>query len=462
MEKSRTGGERPKQNRDFVLFETAREMAIKVLNRVERSDSYLDRVLDSELRSPELSRMDKSFLTELVNGVIRWKMKLDYAISQFYRGDFTKIEISIKNALRVAVYQLMFLERIPQSAIVNETVEFVKKLRGQELGNQVNAVLRSMIRKINDLEYPTIDEDPVRALSTLHSFPAWLVRRFIDRFGVFETEQILTALNERPRLSVRVNPMRGSVERLVSEFEKCGVIVSPGKFIPNFLYVEGLSRIAELDAFRCGRFVVQDESAGIVSLLLAPEPGERILDACSAPGVKTTHILELTRGNAHLTCIEKYDVRARLVQSSLLRMGFGNAEVIVADATTYTAPILFDKILVDAPSTGLGLIRRKPDSKWKREQEDIRLLNELQSAILENVSKLLKKDGIMVYSTSTIERQENQTIVSEFLNRNSEFVVEPADLLVDRALVGREGFVEIFPHRHEMDGGFAARLRKTA
>lgn len=462
MENFKNGKTYPRQSTEFVLFQTARETAIKVLNRIERSDSYLDRVLDFELKSPDLSKLDKAFLTELVNGTIRWKARLDYVISQFYRGDFSKVEISVKNALRVAVYQMIFLERIPQSAIVNETVEFVKKLRGQELGNQVNAILRCAIRKINVIEYPSIDEAPVDALSTIHSFPPWLVRRFIDRFGVYETEQLLTALNERPRLAIRVNPSNGSVEQLASELEKSGVIINPGKFIRNFLYAEGLSRISELNSFRAGRFVVQDESAGIVSILLDPKPGERILDACAAPGGKTTHILELTGCNVDLTCLEKYEVRARLIESSLHRLNYGKAKIVVADASTYKESILFDKILVDAPSTGFGLIRRKPDSKWKREPEDIRTLNQVQTAILENVSKLLKKDGVIVYSTCTMEWQENQAVVQDFVNEHPEFVIEPADLFVDRDLVGRGGFIEIFPHRHDIDGGFAARMRKTA
>ncbi len=462
MEDFKSGKTCPRQSTEFVLFQTARETAIKVLSRIERSDSYLDRVLDFELKSPDLSKLDKAFLTELVNGTIRWKGKLDYVISQLYRGDFSKVEINVKNALRVAVYQMMFLERIPQSAIVNETVEFVKKLRGQELGNQVNAILRYAIRKINIIEYPSVDENPVEALSTIHSFPPWFVRRFIDRFGVYETEQLLTALNERPRLAIRVNPLMGSVEQLASEFEKCGMMVNPGKFIPNFLYVERLSRISELDAFRAGRFVVQDESAGIVSILLDPKPGERILDACAAPGGKTTHILELTRCNVELICLEKYEVRARLIENSIHRLKYGNAKIIVADASTYAESIPFDKILVDAPSTGFGLIRRKPDSKWKREPEDIKLLNEAQSAILENVTKLVKEGGVVVYSTCTMEWQENQAVVKDFLNRHPEFIVEAAESFVHRDLVGRDGFVEVFPHRHDMDGGFAARLRKTA
>jgi len=159
-----------------------------------------------------LSKLDKSFLTELVNGTIRWKVRIDYVISQFYRGDYSKLDINIKNAIRLAMYQIMFLERVPQSAAVNEAVEFVKKLRGQYLGNLVNAILRTAIRKLNLVEYPSIEDDAVKALSTVHSFPAWLVRRFINRFGVYETEQLLTALNERPRLSIRVNTSRISTD----------------------------------------------------------------------------------------------------------------------------------------------------------------------------------------------------------------------------------------------------------
>lgn len=462
MESSKNNKSYPKENSDIVLYQTAREMAIKVLNRVERTDSYLDKLLDFELRNPDLSRLDKSFLTELVNGTVRWKMRLDYAIAQFYRGDFSRFEINIKNALRIAMYQLMFLERIPQSAAVNEAVEFVKKLRGQEVANLINAVLRYAVRNIKNIEYPAVDEDPIKALSTIQSFPPWLVRRFIDRFGVYETEQLLAALNDRPRLSIRVNPLKGSADQLASEFEQKGLLVDRGKFIPNFLYVEGLSRISELDSFREGRFVVQDGDSGIVSILLDPKPGERILDVCSAPGGKTSHILELTGGNVDLVSVEKYENRAALIQNLLDRMGYDKPEIVVGDAATYVNPDPFDKILIDVPCTGFGVIRKKPDSKWKREPEDIKQLNEIQSLIFENVSKLLKPNGVIVYSTCTIELEENQSIVKAFLARHPEFVLEPADAFVNRALVSREGFVEIFPHRHDTDGGFAARIRKTA
>ncbi len=445
---------------DIAIYGTAREVAVKVLNRVERTDSYLDKLLDFELRSSELSKLDKSFLTELVNGTVRWKIRIDFVISQFYRGDYSKLDINIKNAIRVAMYQIIFLERVPQSAAVNEAVEFVKKLRGQYLANLVNAILRSAIRKLDLVEYPPIEDDAVRALSVVHSFPSWLVRRFMDRFGVYETEQLLASLNDRPRLSIRVNTSKVATEDLAAEFENRGLRVSRGKFIRNFLYVEGLSRIGELDSFKAGQFTVQDESAGVVSKLLDPKPGERILDVCAAPGGKTTHILEMTNGDVDLTSVEKYENRAHLIQNSLDRMGYNKVRVIVADATTYTDPVLFDKILVDAPCTGFGVIRKKPDSKWKREPEDIAKLNEVQNEILENVSKLLKPEGVIVYSTCTIEPEENQLVVQNFLSHHPEFSLERADLFVDKALVNRDGFIEVFPHRHDMDGGFAGRIRR--
>lgn len=462
MEHFKRYGNYSQEDADTALYGTAREVAVKILNRIERTDSYLDKLLDFELKSSELSKLDKSFLTELVNGTIRWKVRIDYVISQFYRGDYSKLDINIKNAIRIAMYQIMFLERVPQSAAVNEAVEFVKKLRGQYLANLVNAILRTAIRKLNLVEYPSIEDDAVKALSIVHSFPAWLVRRFINRFGVYETEQLLTALNDRPRLSIRVNTSRVSTDQLAAEFESHGLRVSRGKFIPNFLFVEGLSRIGELDSFRAGQFTVQDESAGVVSKLLDPKPGERILDVCAAPGGKTTHILEITNGEVDLTSVEKYENRAHLIQNSLDRMGYDKAKVVVADAITYTDSVLYDKILVDAPCTGFGVIRKKPDSKWKREPEDIAKLNEVQSEILENVSKLLIPGGIIVYSTCTIEAEENQEVLRRFLNRHPEFVLERADLYVDKALVSREGFIEVFPHRHDMDGGFAGRIRKAS
>ncbi|MCL4509644.1 MAG: 16S rRNA (cytosine(967)-C(5))-methyltransferase RsmB [Bacteroidetes bacterium] len=462
MEQLKRYNDYPREETNTVVYETAREVAVKILNRIERTDSYLDKLLDFELRNSDLSKLDKSFLTELVNGTIRWKVKIDYVISQFYRGDYSKLDINIKNAIRLAMYQIMLLERVPQSAAVNEAVEFIKKLRGQYLANLVNAILRTAIRKLNFVEYPSVEDDPVKALSVVHSFPTWLVRRFVNRFGVYETEQLLAALNDRPRLSIRVNTDRISVDRIASEFESRGLRVSRAQFIPNFLYVEGLSRIGELESFKAGHFTVQDESAGLVSKLLDPHPGERILDLCAAPGGKTTHILEMTNSNVDLTAVEKYENRARLIQNSLDRMGYSRAKVVIGDASIYTDAALFDKILVDAPCTGFGVIRKKPDSKWKREPEDIAKLNKIQSEILENAAKLLKPNGVIVYSTCTIESEENQDVVQGFLSHHSKFTLEPADMFVDRALVGRDGFIETFPHRHDLDGGFAARIRKNA
>ncbi|MGC8652684.1 MAG: 16S rRNA (cytosine(967)-C(5))-methyltransferase RsmB, partial [Candidatus Kryptoniota bacterium] len=441
-----------------MIYETAREIAVKILSRIESTDSYLDKLLDMELRESKLSQIDRSFLTELVNGTIRWKLKIDYVISQFYRGDYTKLDINIKNALRLAMYQILFLERVPHSAAVNESVEFVKKLKGQYLANLSNAILRTSIRKLNLVEYPPIEDDPVKALSIIHSFPAWLVRRFINRFGVYETEQLLVSLNDRPHLSLRVNLNRTSPEKLIEKFRNAELKAEKGKYLPEFIYVEGLSRIGELEDFKEGFFTVQDESAGIVSRLLDPHPGERILDLCAAPGGKSSHIWELTNGNVDLVAVEKYENRSRLLVSSLMRVGNPNPNVVTADASTFKSDRQFDRILIDAPCTGFGVIRKKPDSKWKREPEDITKLNIIQTAILENAAGLLKSNGILVYSTCTMETMENQDVINAFLSRHPEFTLEKADQFIDKSLVSKDGFVETFPHRHDLDGSFAARM----
>ena len=458
---------------EFVLYRTAREVAVKVLYRIERTDSYLDKVLDLELKISDLDKADKDFLALLVKGTVRWKLKLDHTIAQFYGGDLSKADINVKNVLRLAVYQLMFLVQMdplrgrrpfgkgmPEQVVIDEAVKFVKRLRGETSANAVNAALRAIVRKINLIDYPVVDDDPVKALSTIHSFPPWLVRMFIERLGIFETEQLLISLNEEPRLSVRVDASKFSVYQLSEEFKHHGVDVFCGKFLPNFLYIEGLSAITDTELFKA--VTIQDEGAGIVSVLLDPKRGERILDICAAPEEKATHILELTNGDSDVTAIERYEYHAQLLQNTFNIKGYTRAKVVVADGISYTDEALFDKIIVDAPCTELGAVRREPDVKWKITSEDFARFNDVQTSLLENASKLLKPGGAIVYSTSSIVSEENQDIVHKFLDNHPEFVIESADRFVNKALVGREGFVEIFPHRHDMDGCFAARLKKVS
>jgi 16S rRNA (cytosine967-C5)-methyltransferase len=442
------------------FYKGPRGIAVKILNRIERTDSYLDKLLDVELRSDELNDLDKRFLTELTHGVVRWKTRLDFIIEQFCKNKFAMQDPNIRNAMRVALYQILFLSKIPHPAAVNEAVEFVKKIRGQKAANLVNAVLRNIIRNLNKLPTPDHETDPVQYLSIMYSHPSWMVKRWVDRYGLYETEQLLSANNERPTIVVRANTLKITADELVKLFEERNIRNTRSKYLENFIKVGHLSGIYNLDLFEKGYFSVQDESSGLVVKLLDPKPGETVIDLCSAPGGKTTFIGELMKNQGKIIAVDKYEHRLNLVKQSCERLGVENVEFIPKDALEVDVEPA-DKVLVDAPCSGLGVIQKKPDIKWQRELSDIRNLAKTQIELLEKASKLVKNGGVIVYSTCTIEPEENIEVVKEFLSRHPEFKIDDARNYLPSDIVNGEGCMETYPHKHDMDGGFAVRLIKV-
>jgi 16S rRNA (cytosine967-C5)-methyltransferase len=442
------------------FYKGPRGIAVKILNRIERTDSYLDKLLDVELNSGELNDLDKRFLTELTHGVVRWKTRLDFIIEQFCKNKFAMQDPNIRNAMRVALYQILFLSKIPHAAAVNEAVEFVKKIRGQKAANLVNAVLRNIIRNLNKLPTPDHETDPVQYLSIMYSHPSWMVKRWVDRYGLYETEQLLSANNERPTIVVRANTLKTTADELVKLFEERNIRNTRSKYLENFIKVGHLSGIYNLDLFEKGYFSVQDESSGLVVKLLDPKPGETVIDLCSAPGGKTTFIGELMKNQGKIIAVDKYEHRLNLVKQSCERLGVENVEFIPKDALEVDVEPA-DKVLVDAPCSGLGVIQKKPDIKWQRELSDIRNLAKTQIELLEKASKLVKNGGVIVYSTCTIEPEENIEVVKEFLSRHPEFKIDDARNYLPSDIVNGEGCMETYPHKHDMDGGFAVRLIKV-
>jgi 16S rRNA (cytosine967-C5)-methyltransferase len=442
------------------FYKGPRGIAVKILNRIERTDSYLDKLLDVELNSGELNDLDKRFLTELTHGVVRWKTRLDFIIEQFCKNKFAMQDPNIRNAMRVALYQILFLSKIPHAAAVNEAVEFVKKIRGQKAANLVNAVLRNIIRNLNKLPTPDHETDPVQYLSIMYSHPSWMVKRWVDRYGLYETEQLLSANNERPTIVVRANTLKTTADELVKLFEERNIRNTRSKYLENFIKVGHLSGIYNLDLFEKGYFSVQDESSGLVVKLLDPKPGETVIDLCSAPGGKTTFIGELMKNQGKIIAVDKYEHRLNLVKQSCERLGVENVEFIPKDALEVEVEPA-DKVLVDAPCSGLGVIQKKPDIKWQRELSDIRNLAKTQIELLEKASKLVKNGGVIVYSTCTIEPEENIEVVKEFLSRHPEFKIDDARNYLPSDIVNGEGCMETYPHKHDMDGGFAVRLIKV-
>lgn len=439
------------------LYSGPRGIAVKILNRVERTDSYLDKVLDSELKSPDLPDVDKGLLTEIVHGVLRWQNRLDWVLNGFSHGNFAKSEINVKNTLRVALYQILFLDRIPHPAAVNEGVEFIKRIRGEKPAGLVNAVLRNIIRNIEGIRYPPPADDLVQYLSVYYSHPHWMVKRWLNRFGEEDVKKLLTAGNERPTLSLRINKLKGEPGQFLHQLEQQGIPYTGSSHVDYFVKVKSLSRIGDMGLFRGGMFTIQDESAALPCLLLSPKPGERVLDLCSAPGGKTTNIAEIMKNEGEVVAIDKYEVKLNQVRASCERLGLRNVTFLAADSSTLEIEPA-DRVLLDAPCSGLGVLAKKPDIKWKRDVSDLMQLTRIQAAMIDNAARLVKPGVVLVYSTCTMEPEENQDIVKGFLARHPDFHLESAAAYVSHDLVSPEGFVETFPHRHAMDGSFAARL----
>jgi len=442
-----------------ILYAGPRGTAVKILNRVERTGAYFDKLLDTELRSTELSDVDKGLLAEILHGVMRWQGRLDWILNGFTHGNFTKSDVNIKNAMRVGLYQILFLTQVPHYAAVNEAVEFVRRIRGEKTGNMVNAVLRNIIRTIDGIHYPNRENDPLQYLAVYTSHPLWMIRRWAARFGPDELERILVANNEIPGLTLRVNKLRITPPEFLKILEKNEVPYQGSELIDYFVKVRSLGPIARLSIFQEGLFSIQDESAAFPVILLDPAPGERILDLCAAPGGKTTYIAELTGNSGEVVAVDRYENKLQLIRRGCERLGITNVSFEAADARRLETAQA-DRVLVDAPCSGLGTLRKKPDIKWKREIGDIEKLAGLQAAILDNAVRLLKPGGVLVYSTCTTEPEENQEQVASFLRRHPGFAVEDAGGYVNRAVVSPGGFVETWPHRHHVDGSFAVRFRK--
>ena len=439
------------------LYEGVRGLAVKILNRVERTDAYLEKLLDNEMRNSELSGQDKALLYEIVHGVIRWMGRLDWVLNGFYKGQFSKAIPNLKNGLRVALYQIMFLDRIPDHAIVNEAVEFVKKLQGQRPADLTNAILRNIIRSKNAIRYPDPNEDLVGYLCAYYSHPSWMVKRYLERFGREATEKLLAANNEKPFLTLKINALKTNPEEFKQLLNSVNLKFIQGKYLSEFFKLQNLTNITAWEFYSKGYFNVQDEGAGLACRLLDPKPGMRILDLCAAPGGKSSYIAGLTHDEGEIVALDRYESRLMLMRRNLDLLGIKSIKTIEVNALEYNDG-LFDRVLADVPCLGSGTLSKKPDIKWKKDILDLRKITEIQYELLEKASTLVKPGGIIVYSTCSIEPEENFEIVKKFLGSHPQFKLKEASEDFSHELLDENGCIQTLPHIHHMDGAFAARL----
>ncbi|MCE5304704.1 16S rRNA (cytosine(967)-C(5))-methyltransferase RsmB [bacterium] len=447
-------------NESHIRNYSVRYNAVKILNRYERSDSYVDKLLAAAFNSYDFNKFDKALLTEMVNGVIRWRAKLDWVLTGFYNGDYQKSLNWVKNAMRVGLYQLLFLTKIPPPIAIYETVEMTKNIQGDKTAGLVNAVLRNILRNIENIRYPDKKDDPPYYLATINSYPKWLAKHWIELFGFDETEKIMIAMNKRPYIPARVNKLKSSTHEFKTFLDENQVIYKQYSFSDStFMIFNPKMNFFETDFFQEGKIAIQDPSATLAVMLAHPQEGWDVVDLCSAPGGKSFLIAEMMKNNGKIIAMDKYDSKLRFIQEGALRLGLSIIETQTADATKVQFSEQKDLVLADVPCSGLGTISKKPDIKWKREIEDIRNLAKIQKKIIENAARFVKPGGVLLYSTCTIEPEENMNIVNEFLSHHSEFNLDPAEKYLPEKVCA-DGFMQTFPNRHSCDGAFAARLVK--
>jgi 16S rRNA (cytosine967-C5)-methyltransferase len=444
---------------------SVRQLASEILFKVDTRKAYADILLDQALRTAGLGERDRALLTELTYGTLRWRGAIDARLSRSLRRPLAEIDGPTRNLLRLTCYQLLYLDRIPPYAAVNEAVELSKAFGGRKAAGFVNGVLRSFLREPRGAGQ-TSAEDSTPSLAVTHSHPEWLVQRWRDAFGAENAVKLMRANNEKPPLILRVNSLRSSQDELLDRLQSAGIEATAASFAPQGILLPAGGVVANLPGFAEGLFQVQGEASQLVPCLLSPQRGERILDACAAPGGKSTYIAELMHDDGETTAIDISERGIEKIKQNMGRLGLKSVCPLRADVSEPSTDLgdpPYDRILVDAPCSGLGTLRAHPEIKWNRDENDIRRLGRLQLKMLNQVSGYLKRDGILVYSTCTLTVEENERNVEGFLADRPEFELqEAARYLPQQAKhMARGKYFQTLPHRDNTDGFFAARMRKV-
>ncbi len=424
----------------------------------EGRSAYSDRLLESRLRDAGLSGPDSGLVTALVQGALRHRAFLDHHLNAFASGGIDGLPAPIRAALRIGAFQILVLTRVPDSAAVDESVELAKRYGHPGTAGLVNAVLRRLARG-DRAALPDLATDPAGHLAVLHSHPRWLVERWIARYGTEEASRLLEADNAEPRVSVRPNLHRIGTEALIEALRAEGHVATPGPnggptLLLNRGYVASRSPL-----FRNGLLTLQDEAEAVVVPILDPKPGERVLDLCAAPGGKTSQIAERVAPHGSVVALERHLSRAKALRSNIVdRLRLPGVLVVCGDGGSPPLVRPFDRVLVDAPCTGLGVLRRRADARWRREEATIAELAAIQRGLLEGASALTRPGGVLVYSVCSLEPEETDAIVESFLRAHTEFARESVRPFLPPGFATEGPDFRALPHRHGTDGVYAARL----
>ncbi|MBW2038048.1 MAG: 16S rRNA (cytosine(967)-C(5))-methyltransferase RsmB [Deltaproteobacteria bacterium] len=447
-------------------MDRARTKALEVLIRWEKRGSLMDPLFDGlVMEDPLLRDLDKAFVREIVYGVLRWQGRLDWIISAYSRIRPQRIERAVICILRMGIYQLLFMDRVPSHAAVDEAAKLAKEMGREDLVPFVNGILRGIAEGRKEVSFPDLKTDPLHHISLYYSHPGWMVRRWINQWGVEETIALCQANNQIPPFTIRVNTLKGSRKEAIQRLQGEGVEARPTPFCPMGLILSNPPPLAKWGPFQEGWFQVQDEASQLVSCILGPQPGERALDICAAPGGKTTHLAQMMKDQGEIVAVDVSSAKLSLLQGNCRRLGISMIKAMALDAASPLPfpPESFDRVLVDVPCTGLGTLRRNPDGKWRVKEADVPRLQKVQRKILTQAAPMVKKGGVLVYSTCTLTPEENKGVVEPFLSDQKEFRIEGVSPFLPsgcESLVDEREYFLTLPHCHGTDGFFAARMRR--
>ena len=439
-----------------------RKLALEALVKIEEEKAYSNIVLDELLKTnrERLTQKDIGFISELIYGTITWKLTIDTIISKYSNTKIKKMSCYVIGILRLGAYQILFLDRVPKSAAVNEAVNLAKKYAGKSAG-LINAVLRKI--KKEDLEELKTIQNTAERISKTTSMPEWIVEELLKEKTDDEVEKICYQSNQKPNMAIRLNRLKIEKEKLIQKLEEVKVQWKEGH-LDDFIYLENQKDITNFALYQEGYFTLQDESAGLAPILLDPKAGEHVLDACSAPGGKTTYLAELMQNQGKILAWDLYEERVKQIENQASRLQIQIIQTKQTDSSQMQEEYIekFDKVLLDVPCLGLGVTRRKPDIKWQRQKEEIKSITKIQKQILETCSNYVKKGGFLLYSTCSILAEENEKITEDFLKEHPEFELEKIEEKIPvyfKQYLTKKGDLKIYPSITQ-DGFYLCLLRK--
>ena len=444
-------------------MKTVREQVLDLLIEVEREKSYAQLSLKNAMQ--DLEARDRALATEIFYGTLKYQIQIDYWLNQYAKTPVKKMKPLIRNVLRMSVYQMCYLSKIPVSAVINEAVKITKKRKMQGLSGFVNGLLRTLDREKAQLPLPDPKKSLDEYLSIRYALPEWLMTMWLERYSREEVEAICSALNKRAEVCGRWNPLKGSQEELMTTLKHEGVEITAGRLLEEAFYVKKVDRLQNLASFKVGAWTVQDESAMLVAHVVAPEKGDKVLDMCSAPGGKSMHMAALMENKGEIIACDIHSHKLELIEKNAKRLGTTIITPTLQDGMVLNESWIgqFDKILLDAPCSGLGIMKRKPDIRHNKTKKDLEDIAAIQRAIIQNAVKYLKPNGRLVYSTCTISYEENEKMAYEI---SEKYGLEPENLAntIPKCLRNdvKDGMIQILPQMADTDGFFIASFRKRS